>query len=249
MGTYQGSVSATTPSATGLTLASFAGAYTVKAADDPTPVKFTVDASGKVTVCNAGGLVRCSGTMVFNAASNAASFTINGDDGQSPVDTTSILTGKVASDGSVTGSYTYKSASEGSGGGTFTGARDAGAPGASSGGSTTACFNALVGAWSHPVGGTWSFTAPNRAKLVTPSLNYGAAAQQITELSVSSCANGTMTYTIVRAALVNTVDPSFAYDKTPANAASAFDWGKVYTQGYTIAGAGLVFGNYTYAKQ
>ena len=251
-GSYQGSVDAGTTSAAGLSLAKFAGTYTVHATDDPTPVSFTVDSAGKISTCNADGLKRCSGNMTFNASDNSASFTVSGDDGQSPVDTTVSVSGKVQKDGSVTGSYNFKSKTEGDGAGAITGKRDAGAPTpggtGGTGGSAMACFNSLLGTWSHPVAGTWTFDGTNHAKSVIPSTNYGSAAQQITELSVSSCANNTMTYTIVRAALVNTVDPSFAYDKTPSNSPTAFDWSKVYTQGYSISGSGLAFGNYTYTK-
>lgn len=107
----------------------------------------------------------------------------------------------------------------------------------------------LSGKWTHSVGGTWTFSE-NQATLVTNSLNYGAAAQQITVLNLSSCNNGTMTYKIGRAALINTVDPRYAYDKTPANAPQeAAKWSQVHNQAYSISGNGLKFGNYTYTKR
>ncbi|HCC53363.1 MAG TPA: hypothetical protein DEQ20_00290 [Desulfobulbaceae bacterium] len=111
-----------------------------------------------------------------------------------------------------------------------------------------ACFSQLSGSWKHPVGGTWSFNGSN-ARLVLNSTNYGSAAQQITELAISSCDNNTMTYKIVRAALINTVDPSMAYDKTPANAPSTPQWSKTHQQAYAISGGSLKFGNYTYGRR
>lgn len=115
-------------------------------------------------------------------------------------------------------------------------------------GGGSGCLGRLAGTWSHAVGGTWTFSG-NQATLVLNSTNYGPRAQQITVLALSSCDNDTMTYKIVRAALINTVDPSFAYDKTPANAPNAPNWSKVNSQGYSISGNGLRFGNYTYAKR
>lgn len=105
----------------------------------------------------------------------------------------------------------------------------------------------LQGTWRHPVAGTWTFQG-NRASSMINSTNYGAAARQITELSISSCANGTLTYKIVRAALINTVDPSMAYDKTPANSPNRGNWSQIHNQAYSISGNSLKFGNYTYSR-
>jgi multidrug efflux pump subunit AcrA (membrane-fusion protein) len=110
------------------------------------------------------------------------------------------------------------------------------------------CLGKLAGSWSHAVGGTWTFSGNQGTQLVE-SGNYGARAQQITVMSLSSCENDTMTYKVVRLALVNTDDPAQAYDKTPANAPALSSWAKVNTQRYAISGAGLRFGNYTYAKR
>jgi len=110
------------------------------------------------------------------------------------------------------------------------------------------CLGKLAGSWSHTVGGTWTFSG-NQGTQVVESGNYGARAQQITVMSVSSCENDTMTYKVVRLALVNTDDPAQAYDKTPANTPALSSWAKVNTQRYAISGAGLRFGNYTYAKR
>jgi len=119
-----------------------------------------------------------------------------------------------------------------------------------SGGSNTRsdCLNRLSGAWEHPVGGTWEFEG-NKARMVLNSTNYGSAAKQITELSLFTCDGNTMKYKIVRAALINTVDPSMAYDKTPANTPNLQNWSKTHTQAYSISGNALKFGNYTYIKQ
>jgi hypothetical protein len=118
-----------------------------------------------------------------------------------------------------------------------------------SNGDTLDCFKTLSGTWQHPVGGTWKFEGGNRGTLVLDSTNYGAAAQQITELSFTSCDSTVMHYKIVRAALINTVDPDMAYDKTPENAPTAYRWSKVYTQAYSMVSGELALGNYTYRKQ
>ena len=110
------------------------------------------------------------------------------------------------------------------------------------------CFGNLAGAWTHSVGGTWTF-AGNQATQVVNSGNYGSRAQQIQVVSVSSCENGSMTYKVVRLALANTDDPGQAYDKTPANAPALSTWAKVNTQPYSISANGLKFGNYTYVKR
>ncbi len=113
----------------------------------------------------------------------------------------------------------------------------------------SACFDKLTGSWEHPIGGTWIFANGKKAELTVNSTNYGPAAQQITEFAVASCENNTMTYKIVRGALVNTVDPSFAYDKTQARTPAAFNWAKEYQQPYEISGRTFKFGNFTYTKQ
>lgn len=116
-------------------------------------------------------------------------------------------------------------------------------------GSGSGNCSALAGKWTHPVGGTWTFAGKN-ATMVLNSTNYGPRAQQITVLNLSSCSKGTMTYKITRAALINTVEPQYAYDKTPANAPQQADkWNKVHNQAYALNGSSLQFGNYTYTKQ
>jgi pSer/pThr/pTyr-binding forkhead associated (FHA) protein len=110
------------------------------------------------------------------------------------------------------------------------------------------CLAKLSGAWSHAVGGTWTF-AGSQGTLAVNSSNYGASAQQITAINVSSCENDTVTYKVVRLALVNTDDPKLAYDKTPANEPALSTWAKVNTQRYTITASGLRLGNYTFAKR
>jgi hypothetical protein len=110
------------------------------------------------------------------------------------------------------------------------------------------CLGKLSGAWAHAVGGTWTF-AGSQGTLVVNSSNYGASAQQITVMNVSSCENDTVTYKVVRLALVNTDDPKLAYDKTPANEPALSTWAKVNTQRYTITAGGLRFGNYTFARR
>lgn len=110
------------------------------------------------------------------------------------------------------------------------------------------CFGRLSGTWSHPVGGTWTF-ADNQITRVVESSNHGPRARQITVMNVSSCENGTMSYRIVRLALVDTDNPSQAYDKTEVNSPTLSVWAKVNSQRYAISSAGLRFGKYTYARQ
>lgn len=113
---------------------------------------------------------------------------------------------------------------------------------------STDCVAKLAGTWVHATGGTWTFSG-KQGTLVVNSSSYGPKAQQITVLSVSSCDTDTMTYKIVRTALINTADASFQYDRTPASAPNLPNWVKVYTQPYAISVNGLKFGNYTYARR
>ncbi|MBI3372011.1 MAG: FHA domain-containing protein [Betaproteobacteria bacterium] len=110
------------------------------------------------------------------------------------------------------------------------------------------CLGRLSGTWSHPLGGTLSF-ANNHVTRDVESRNYGASARQITVMNVSSCENETMTYKIVRLALIDTDNPGQAYDKTEANSPKLSVWAKVNTQRYAISDAGLRFGKYTYARR
>lgn len=113
---------------------------------------------------------------------------------------------------------------------------------------STDCVAKLAGAWVHATGGTWTFSG-KQGTLVVNSSSYGPKAQQITVLSLSSCDADTMTYKIVRTALVNTADASFQYDRTPASAPNLPNWVKDYTQPYAISVNGLKFGNFIYAKR
>lgn len=258
-----GSTGGTTGGATGGTtggtttgIALFAGTYNLSTSTGASG-SFTVNSSGSVTGCRVGTVVACSGQLTLNSSTGNANFQIFGNDGQTPVDTTARLSGTITSSGAVTGSFSGSSVSDGPFSGSLTGSRSGAAPstggsGTGSGTSTLTCFNNLLGTWYHSVGGTWTFSVTggvNKAKLELNSLNYGPAAKQITELSVSACTSTSLTYTITRAALINTIDPSFAYEKTPANAPGEVDWSKVYNQPYSLSGSGLQFGNYTYAKQ
>lgn len=112
----------------------------------------------------------------------------------------------------------------------------------------TDCIARLAGTWVHATGGTWNFSG-KQGTLTVNAASYGPKAQQITVLSLSSCDAETLTYKIVRTALVNTADASFQYDRTPASAPNLPNWVKVYTQPYAISVNGLKFGNYTYAKR
>lgn len=110
------------------------------------------------------------------------------------------------------------------------------------------CLGRLSGKWSHPVGGTWTF-AGNQGTRVVESSEYGSRARQITVINVSSCDNDTMTYKVVRLALINPDDPGMAYDRTEANIPNLSIWAKANAQRFAISGAGLRFGGYTYAKR
>jgi hypothetical protein len=85
-------------------------------------VTFNVDSNGRVISCSAGSLVVCTGNVAANG-----NFTIQGNDGMTPVDTRATLTGNIDSGGRVTGSYSGSSASEGPVSGSLNGARAGGA--------------------------------------------------------------------------------------------------------------------------
>ena len=110
------------------------------------------------------------------------------------------------------------------------------------------CLGKLAGTWSHPVGGTWTF-AGNQGTRVVESGNHGPKARQITVINMYSCAKDTVTYKVVRLALVNPDDPGHAYDRTAANTPNLSIWAKLDTQRYAISNAGLRFGSYTYARR
>jgi hypothetical protein len=98
----------------------YSGVYTVSGGG--VNVTFNVDSNGRVSSCSAGTLVVCTGNVAANG-----NFTIQGNDGLTPVDTQATLTGNIDSAGKVTGSYSASSASEGPLSGYFNGARAGGA--------------------------------------------------------------------------------------------------------------------------
>jgi len=110
------------------------------------------------------------------------------------------------------------------------------------------CLDRLSGTWSHPAGGTWTFSGTQGTRSAAAA-KFGAKARQITVINVSSCARDTMTYTFARLALVDTDDPAQAYDRTAANAPGLSVWAKSNTLRYSVTGTGLRIGNYTYAKR
>ncbi len=110
------------------------------------------------------------------------------------------------------------------------------------------CLGRLAGTWSDPAGGTWTF-AGNLGTRVAPAAKYGSKARQITAMNVSSCGNDTMVYKFARLALLDTDDPAQAYDRTEANSPGLSIWAKDTTLRYSISGAGLRIGNYTYSKR
>ena len=110
------------------------------------------------------------------------------------------------------------------------------------------CLGKLAGTWSHPVGGTWTF-AGNQGTRVVESGSHGPKARQITVINMYSCGKDTVTYKVVRLALVNPDDPGHAYDRTAANTPNLSIWAKLDNQRYAISNAGLRLGSYTYAKR
>lgn len=236
-----GSGSGGTPAAT---VSSFAGKYNLRA-DEGTTLQFTAETDGAVRSCGGEAIYVCSGRVSLESSGQGASFSITGNDGGQPVDTRVTLTGKIDLQGNVTGSYNGNSQSEGSFRGTFAGAREGG-PSTAAPGSAQGCAP-LAGTWASTDKGTWVFSG-SKAVLTLNSINYGPRAQQITELALSSCAASVLQYKIVRAALVNTVDPSFAYDHKPGST-NAVDWNKSYSQPYTLSGTRLIIATDSYTKR
>lgn len=109
-------------------IGNFAGGYSVSASDG-TSGSFTVDANGNVTSCRVGVVVNCTGKVTLNGSSGNANFTITGNDGQTPVDTRATLTGTIGSSGTIGGSYSANSQSEGSSSGSLRGERTSSSPG------------------------------------------------------------------------------------------------------------------------
>lgn len=225
------------------TLASFAGQYNLRA-DEGVTLQFTAGNDGSIKSCVGEVVYACNGSITLDAGGQGASFTVSGNDGEQPIDTRVTLNGKIDLQGNVTGSYSGTSQSEGSFSGTLSGTRE-GAPSTTPPGSAQGCAT-LAGTWTSPQSGTWVFSG-SKAVLTLDSINYGPRAQQITELALSSCASSVLQYKIVRAALINTVDPSFAYDKKPGSA--GVDWNKSYSQPYTLSGSRLTIVNDIYTKQ
>lgn len=226
------------------TLSSFAGKYNLRA-DEGTTLQFTAEADGAVRSCGGEAIYVCSGRVSLESGGQGANFSISGNDGGQPVDTRVTLSGKIDLQGNVTGSYSGNSQSDGSFSGRFTGTREGG-PSAAAPGSAQGCA-ALAGTWASTQKGTWVFSG-SKAVLTLDSINYGPRAQQITELALSSCASSVLQYKIVRAALVNTVDPSFAYDHKPGST-NAVDWNKSYSQPYTLSGTRLTIATDSYTKR
>jgi hypothetical protein len=239
----------TTPTTPGaVTVASFAGKYNLRA-DEGTTLQFTAANDGSVRSCVGAAVYVCSGAITLDAGGQSASFSITGNDGGSPVDTTVTLSGKIDSKGNATGTYKGNSRSEGSFSGSLTGTREGGASTTTPG--TTAGCSALQGTWTHATKGTWVFSGSS-GKLVINSLNYGPQAVQTTEVALTSCASGTMQYKFMRLKLENTVDPTIAYNVTPGSSgelAAKVDWNKVYSSRYTISATQLTIEGDTYTKK
>lgn len=226
------------------TLSSFAGKYNLRA-DEGTTLQFTAQADGAVRSCVGATIYVCSGRLTLDPGGQGASFSISGTDGGMPVDTRVTLSGKIDLQGNVTGSYSGTSQSDGSFRGSLTGTREGG-PSTAAPGSAQGCA-ALAGTWTSTDKGTWVFSG-SKAVLTLDSINYGPRAQQITELALSSCTSSVLQYKIVRAALVNTVDPSFAYDHKPGST-NAVDWNKSYSQPYTLSGTRLTIATDSYTRR
>jgi hypothetical protein len=114
-------------------MAKFAGVYgvtantTVNGQPDTTQGHFSVDVTGNVFKCKVGHLVKCQGQLNLNPDKTSATFTISGDDAQSPVQVSATLKGQIDSSFKPTGTITGTDI-EPNGTfpitGTFTGARD-----------------------------------------------------------------------------------------------------------------------------
>ena len=225
---------------TSATVSSFAGKYNLRA-DEGTTMQFTAGSDGSIKSCVGEAIYACSGSLKLDSGSQGASFTISGNDGEKPVDTTVTLTGKIDLQGNVTGSYNLSSKSEGNFKGSFSGNREGGA-------STTAPGTAqgcgpLAGTWTNPRLGVWVFSG-SKAELTLDSTDTPGA-QQITELALSSCASGVLQYKIVRAAV--RVGSTYLYDAGPGT--PGVDWNKAYSQPYTLTGNRLTIANDVYTKQ
>jgi hypothetical protein len=94
----------------------FAGTYTISTTGFT--ATFVVDNSGNISQCISGALLACSGVV-----SASGSFTIDGNDGMSPIDTRATLIGTISAIGGVTGTFTANSVSSGPLAGSFTGSR------------------------------------------------------------------------------------------------------------------------------
>ena len=105
----------------------------------------------------------------------------------------------------------------------------------------------MAGTWKHSNGSVLFFNGTGVGRLTEPSINYGPRAQRITEFSIKTCTSSSISYNLTGAQLVNTVDPSFQYDKHTGDA--GFDWSKVYSVNYSISGSSMTFGGGAYAKQ
>ncbi len=194
-------------------LSAFAGTYTVSGAGSTG--SFNVNTSGTVTGCSVGQIVQCTGQLALNS-SGGASFTISGNDGESPIDTRATLTGTINSSGVVTGNVSGSSASEGSFSSSLSGSRTSSttSTGGSTGGSSSSSTG-LRGTWCTNVAGNqncWVFdndTGSTNGKFYQQSINqYSGTLTNTMTWSVNASA-GTMTYRFTRSTLTNS---SYAYD-------------------------------------
>lgn len=143
-----------TGTTSGSALASFPGTYNLTASDGTTAT-VTFDAAGNVSSCKVSTVVVCSGKLTLNSSTGTASFQVFGNDGLNPVDTTASLSGTIATNGGVSGSYSGNSVTVGAFSGTFSGSKsgvslEPAPPAPSSGGTAAQYFTKLA------VGNTWS---------------------------------------------------------------------------------------------
>jgi len=142
-----------------------------------------------------------------------------------------------SADATLTPRWAKKPIDTGGGGGSGTIAK---------GTATGACVAALAGTWSNPAQGSWTFTGAN-AKQVKPTISLGRNAHSDTDIAISSCSGGTLTYKIVHTGIHDS-DYGADYDAYPSNYPDLPQWSKTYTDSYSISGNVLTFGSDTYRR-
>lgn len=181
-----------TGTTSGSALASFPGTYNLTASDGTTAT-VTFDSAGNVSSCKVSTVVVCSGKLTLNSTTGTASFQVSGNDGLNPVDTTASLSGTIATNGGVSGSYSGNSVTEGAFSGTFSGSKsgvslEPASPAPSSGGTAAQYFTKLA------VGNTWSNLSTSTT--ATPGQPISTTTTTTTNMStITASTGGLVAYT------------------------------------------------------